>query len=79
MAPKARRIASYEGRWQGARTRPRPIGLRNLARFFRGASAKQKGLDGHSPKPFILLVEPTGIEPVTSTMPLYPKNNKIND
>jgi hypothetical protein len=26
-----------------------------------------------------LLVEPTGIEPVTSAMPLYPKDNKIND
>ena len=30
-------------------------------------------------KPLVLLVEPTGIEPVTSTMPLYPKIKKIND
>jgi hypothetical protein len=31
---------------------------------------KQKGLGGLGPKPLISLVEPTGIEPVTSTMPL---------
>jgi hypothetical protein len=31
------------------------------------------------PYPVGKMVEPTGIEPVTSTMPLYPKNNKIND
>jgi hypothetical protein len=38
--------------------------------FFRGASATEKGLASLSAKPFMLLVEPTGIEPVTSTMPL---------
>src|SRR6266404_5779884 len=38
--------------------------------FFCGASATEKGLASLSAKPFMLLVEPTGIEPVTSTMPL---------
>ena len=34
--------------------------------LFRGASATEKGLASLSAKPFMLLVEPTGIEPVTS-------------
>ena len=35
-----------------------------------GVLEKRKGLGGVDPKPLISLVEPTGIEPVTSTMPL---------
>jgi len=35
-----------------------------------GVLEKRKELGGVDPKPLISLVEPTGIEPVTSTMPL---------
>jgi hypothetical protein len=44
---------------------------RKQAPFFRGASDMEKGLASNPAKPFIQLVEPTGIESVTYTIPFY--------
>ena len=65
VAPRARvrGVSGQEG------FRGQKIGS-NLAPFFRGASGIKKGSACYPTKPLIWLVEPTGIEPVTSTMPL---------
>ena len=59
-----RLCGAHSRRWAGC-----GLSARNPAAGFRGASGKRKGLAGHSAKPLFQLVEPTGIEPVTSTMP----------